>query len=193
MSLDPILLAACELQDFCAGRGWAFCFIGGIAVQRWGEPRFTADADLTLLTGFGTEEAFVEPLCQHFRPRREDAREFALRSRVVLIEASNGTPLDVALGAVPFEANSVRRASPFAIGEGHALTTCCAEDLLVHKVIANREKDWIDVEGILARQWTKLDLALFRGELEPLLELREDPAILPRFERLFGKLKRRLG
>ncbi len=95
MSLDPILAGAWDLQEFCSVRGWQFCFIGGIAVQRWGEPRFTADADLTLLTGFGGEETFIDPLLSHFRPRRSDAREFALRNRVVLLEAHNGTPLDV--------------------------------------------------------------------------------------------------
>ena len=63
MNLDPILAAACELEEFCRSRAWKFCFIGGIAVQRWGEPRFTADADLTLLTGFGDEESYIEPLC----------------------------------------------------------------------------------------------------------------------------------
>ena len=193
MSLDPILSAASELEQFCSARGWQFCFIGGLAVQRWGEPRFTADADLTLLTGFGNEEQFIDPLCAHFRPRRSDARQFALQSRVVLLEAGNGTPLDVALGAVPFEANSIRRSSPFSIGEGRTLRTCSAEDLLVHKVVANREKDWIDIEGVLARQWTKLDLALFRNEVSPLLELKEDPESLPRFDRLHAKLKRRLG
>lgn len=193
MSLDPILAAAHELETFCAARHWRFCFIGGIAVQRWGEPRFTADADLTLLTGFGQEESFIEPLCSHFHPRRADAREFAARNRVVLLEADNGTPLDVALGAVPFEENSIRRSSPFSIGEGRSLMTCSAEDLLVHKVVANREKDWIDVDGILVRQWGKLNLDLFRTEVEPLLELRGDPDILARFERLLAKLQQQLG
>lgn len=193
MSLDPILAAACALQEFCGARGWQFCFIGGLAVQRWGEPRFTADADLTLLTGFGGEESFIDPLVSHFRPRRSDAREFALRNRVLLLEAHNGTPLDVALGAVPFEENSIRRSSPFPIGEGRALTTCSAEDLLVHKVVANREKDWLDIEGVLARRWGRLDLAVIRNEVEPLLELRGDPEILVRFDRLYAKLQRRLG
>src|SRR4051794_33076338 len=69
MSLDAILEAASELQDFCAARSWKFCFIGGIAVQRWGEPRFTADADITLLSGFGGEESFVAPLITAASPR----------------------------------------------------------------------------------------------------------------------------
>jgi len=47
--MNPIFAAAYDLQTFCERAGWSFCFIGGIAVQRWGEPRFTQDADLTLL------------------------------------------------------------------------------------------------------------------------------------------------
>ena len=34
---------AAEVQDFCQRQQWPFCFIGGIAVQRWREPRVTLD------------------------------------------------------------------------------------------------------------------------------------------------------
>lgn len=54
--LPGVLAAAGEVQSYCRGRGWRFCFIGGVALQRWGEPRLTQDVDLTLLTGFGDEE-----------------------------------------------------------------------------------------------------------------------------------------
>ena len=60
--MNPIFAAALEIQEFCRARRWRFCFIGGVAVQRWGEPRLTQDVDLTLLTGFWTEEAFVSAL-----------------------------------------------------------------------------------------------------------------------------------
>jgi len=53
--LSPLLEAALEIQGFCRARSWRFCFIGGIVLPRWGDPRTTADADLTLLTGFGGE------------------------------------------------------------------------------------------------------------------------------------------
>ena len=49
-------------------------------MQRWGEPRVTSDADLTILTGWGTEETFVDALLRNFRPRHESAREFALQN-----------------------------------------------------------------------------------------------------------------
>ena len=48
--------AAQEIQDFFDENIWQFCFIGGIALQRWAKPRLTNDVDLTLsrMTGFGS-------------------------------------------------------------------------------------------------------------------------------------------
>ena len=41
IDLPRVLAAAGEIQSFCLQQCWRFCFIGGVAVQRWGEPRFT--------------------------------------------------------------------------------------------------------------------------------------------------------
>ena len=60
--MTRLLLAALDVQTFCESRGWRFCIIGGVAVQRWGEPRVTRDVDLSLLTGLGGEEQFIDPL-----------------------------------------------------------------------------------------------------------------------------------
>lgn len=173
--MNPIFSGALEIHEFCRGRAWRFCFIGAIAVQRWGEPRLTQDADLTLLTGFGGEAPFVDALLAAFKGRRSDARDFALRYRVLLLEASNGVPLDVSLGAMPFEERAVGRASGFPIGEGKSLLTCSAEDLIVLKAFAGRDKDWLDIEGVALRQAGRLQEDLIWQELEPLLELKASP------------------
>jgi hypothetical protein len=185
--MNEVFAAALELQAVCQKQGWRFCFIGGIAVQRWGEPRFTDDADLTLLTGFNAEERFVDHLLQHFQPRRKDAREFALRSRVLVLENAVKVPLDIALGAFPFEIASIERATPFFFPTGQSLITCSAEDLIVHKCFANRDLDWIDVDRILARQRGKLNLDLIRTELKPLLELKGEQDSAARLEKLITR------
>jgi hypothetical protein len=182
--LSPILEAAIELQAFCRSQGWRFCFIGGIVVPRWGEPRTTADADLTLLAGFGDEEAFVDRLLAAFRPRVEGARELALTRRVLLVEASNSVPLDVSLGGLPFEERLVGRASDFEVVEGLALRTCSAEDLVVLKAFAGREIDWLDVRGVAARQGKRLDQKLVFRELTPLLELKGTPEAADRLREI---------
>jgi hypothetical protein len=182
--VNPIFAAALEVQAFCTTQRFGFCFIGGLAVQRWGEPRLTVDVDLTLLTGFGAEASFVDTLLARFRPRRADARDFALRYRVLLLESSRAIPLDVSLGAMPFEERTVARASGFEVGEGAVLSTCSAEDLIVHKAFADRAKDWLDIEGIAARQARRLDEALIWAELRPLLELKGAPEIEQRLQTL---------
>ena len=51
--------SAIELEQALRLLQWRFCFIGGIAVQHWGEPRHTIDLNLTLLTGFCGETEFI--------------------------------------------------------------------------------------------------------------------------------------
>jgi hypothetical protein len=171
--MNDIFAAAVEVEQLVRRTGFRFCFIGGLAVQRWGQPRMTADVDLTVITGFGNEAPYVDALLAALRGRISDAREFALRHRTLLLAASNGIHVDIALGALPFEEHAVDRASPFALSSTATVTTCCAEDLIVHKAFAGRDKDWVDIAGIVTRQ-PSLDRALIFEELLPLLELKDD-------------------
>jgi hypothetical protein len=182
--VNPLLAAALEIQGFLESREWAFAFIGGLAVIRWGEPRTTQDADLTLLTGFGNEERFVDPLLGQFRSRIAGARAFALDRRVLLLESSDGTPLDISLGGLPFESGLVERATPFEFAEGCRLVTCSAEDLIVLKAFASRPQDWRDIEGVFARRGPYLDLQAIRDHLMPLVQLKGKPEIMDRLSAL---------
>jgi hypothetical protein len=182
--VNPIFAAALEVQAFCQTRGIGFCFIGGLALQRWGEPRVTQDVDLTVISGFGREAQYIDQFLSAFAPRIPDARAFALRHRVLLLLGRDGIPLDVALGAMPFEERAVSRSSPFFVAEGVSLLTCSAEDLIVFKAFAGRAQDWIDIEGIAVRQHRRLDEGLIWQELIPLLELKEDDQTGPRLRRL---------
>lgn len=176
--MNAIFIAAKEVCDFMKARRWKFCIIGGLALQRWGEPRLTQDADLTLLTGFGKEESFVDPLISRFHPRHAGAREFALVNRVLLLTAKNGVPVDISLAALPYEKEVIARATPFAFAEGIVLPTCSAEDLFIMKAFAARPKDWLDTEGIVACQGKNLNRSHILRRLKPLSEAVCRPEIL---------------
>ena len=180
--MNPLFEAGDELERFLMERQWRFCIIGGVAIARWGEPRATRDVDITLFVGFGAEEPFVEQLLAHFQARVSDAAGFALTNRVLLLLAGNGTPVDIALGGLPFEESVVDRASPFEFAPGLFLTTCSAEDLVVLKAFADRPGDWADVEGVVVRHGDDLDWPYIVAQLEPLCELKEAPEILKRLE-----------
>jgi hypothetical protein len=148
--MTPLLAAAAEVQQFLRSRG---------------EPRFTRDVDLTLLCELGSEQRAVDAVLDGFRPRTREAREFALRNRVVLVESSSGFPIDA------------------------GLSTCSAEDLIVLKAFAGRLQAWADIEKVLVRQRAALDWKLVRDELEPLLALREAPEHLDQLEQLRSRIK----
>ena len=180
--MNEVIQAASELQVICQSQGWQFCFIGGVALQRWGEPRETVDVDLSLFVGFGQEQEFIEVLLKHFQPRISDAAQFAQERRVLLLRSNKGVGLDVALAALPYEALVIERASYFDYPPGISLRTCSAEDLIVLKAFAGRGQDWVDVERIIVRQTGKLDWDYIREQLRPLAELKDMPVILDELE-----------
>lgn len=183
--MNGLFSSAVEIQDFCREREWRYCLIGGVAVQRWGEPRQTRDVDLTLLAGFGSEESMVTELLGDFSGRFPETLAFALENRVVLLRASTGVGIDIALGALPFEERAVSRASDWTVDDV-VLHTCSAEDLVVHKAFAGRPQDWIDIEMIVARQAGALEIGVVLDEALPLLDLKETPEDGDRLKSLLG-------
>ena len=184
--MNGLLEAASEICAFMAQQQWRFCIIGGLAVQRWGEPRTTLDVDLAVLTGWGDEERYVAALLNSFESRIPDAHAFALSRRVLLIRASNGKDVDIVLSALPFEGEMIRRAKPLELAPGLLLPCCTAEDLFVMKAFAARPRDWLDAEGIVVRQ-TRLDTDYILGHLAGLCELKEAPDILERAKHLLAE------
>jgi hypothetical protein len=187
--MNGLYAAALELQQFFQMRDWRFCIIGALALVRWGQPRATHDVDVSLLTGFGEEPRYVDELLAKFAGRLANAREFALENRVLLAQATNGTPLDIALAAFPYEERVIARASPFTFAPEVTLITASGEDLVVLKAFAARDQDWVDVGGIVERQASRLDWGNILKELALLCEIKEDQSPLNRLEEMQKKAK----
>lgn len=178
--MKALVHLASELQAFFEEQDWGFCFIGGLALQRWGEPRLTTDVDVTLLTGFSGERGVINTITDRYCGRLPDVVEFALRNRVLLLKSNEGIGIDIALGGLPFEERMIRRSSRFAFLPAIELRTCSAEDLVVTKSFADRDRDWLDIDGILTRQEDRIEWKTVWDELTPLCELKEAPHILDR-------------
>jgi hypothetical protein len=166
------------------------CLIGGLAVHRWAEPRATADVDLTVLAPYGEEAKVLDALLGRFEARHEGARAFALQRRVLLLRSTNGAALDVALAAFPFELQVLERASDWEMLPGITVRTCSAEDLIIYKLVAARPQDLADVDGVVRRQGTRLDVDRIREWGRAFAELKEDPNLLGPFEDALRKRPR---
>lgn len=191
--MKTLLEAGARLQRTLEELQWRFCFIGGVANFRWGTPRLTADLDLTILTGFGREAEFARVLLAHFASRIPDPMDFAGRYRVLLLRTEDGMPIDIALGAMPFEERSIERSSLGELAPGVGLRTCSAEDLIVHKAFAARAQDWVDVEGVILRQRGQLDWPQIWTELRDLAGLKEEPTLLQDLGRIAERAESVVG
>jgi hypothetical protein len=179
---------ALELQEHLTAAGKSFCFIGGLVVQRWGQPRVTGDVDATILCKFGDEKKLAQEILQRYQSRVDDAIPFAMRARILLLQDARKNKIDLSIGGLDFEHRIVDRSSMWGVDGGGQIRTCSAEDLVVLKAFAARDQDWIDVKNVLVRQAAKLDRNLIREELAPLVDLKEEPEILIRLEALFREV-----
>ena len=186
--MNGIVEAAAELQEWMVDSRQQFCLIGGLAVIRWGEHRGTQDVDVSVFVGFGEERIFAESLLQTFEPRIDDAAQFAESSRVVLARASNGVDLDVVLAGFPFEEAVIKRSSPWQVSETVSLRTAAAEDLIVLKAFAGRDRDWGDVRGILRQQKGLLNVELVVLQLNELCHLTGDVSPVERLQEMLAEL-----
>lgn len=183
----PTFTAAAEFHAFLTSRGIPYAIIGAIAVQVWGEPRTTQDVDLTVAVPVEEGEAVAALLLAHFAARIPDAAGFARRSRVLLLSASNGVPVDVSFALPGYETEVMSRATLVGLPNGDEVRVCSPDDLVIHKSVAGRANDLRDLEGIIARRRATLDVPYIRRWLTFFSDTLAMPDPLAHFEAAWRK------
>ena len=187
VDLADLISAAARLQVSWKSMGFEFCFIGGLAVQHWGEPRQTNDVDAAIWTEFGNERPVIQRLMEQLPGRIEHADQFALVNRVLLVQEASGVDVDISLAAFPYEQELIRRSREQSF-RGVGLVICGPSDLIILKAFANRPRDWQDIRGVIIRSGSQLDWQLIESELQVLAELKEEPEILEQLHNLRSEL-----
>jgi predicted nucleotidyltransferase len=175
-----------QVDAFLKVYGIPYVVIGGIANAVRGEPRATHDADLKVLVQGMTIAEFRASAEAQFRPYRRPWLGKAESTLIISLEVAPDMVVDLLVAVLPYEEQAIRRAEMIEV-EGLSLPICTAEDLIIHKAIADRPKDWLDIEKILLRQGAKLDIEYVYSWLTQFADALEKPAILEQFNRLFGE------
>jgi hypothetical protein len=179
--LDALSALASALEE----AGAPSMLIGGVAVIVRGVPRQTVDIDATIWAEGLDVEAFVRLLARHrLEPRVPDALAFARQHQVLLLRHQpSGTPLEVSFAWLDFEREALERATVEDIA-GVRLRVATADDLIVFKAVAWRDRDRADIERLLATHWGKLDLARIRELVRAFSQALEEPERVAAFETL---------
>jgi len=145
-----------------------YMVMGGWAVQVWGRPRPTYDVDFTLALdddrlaaflralhdkGFLVEDAFLKG----FRDRLSGF----IKVQVALFQETDPIRVDLFLVASAYQREAFARRVPVAM-LGRQVWVMSAEDLILHKLIANRAKDLAAIEEIVNVQRDMLDWKYLR-------------------------------
>ena len=68
--------------------------------------------------------------------------------------------------------------------QGVTFPVCTAEDLIIHKAISEREKDWLDIDGVLDRVGNDLDQSYVDYWLSQFALALERPQLVNRYQEL---------
>jgi hypothetical protein len=161
-----------------------YMVIGGLAVSIWGEPRATHDADFKVSIDMPLME-FRKKVHARFQERPTRIPAHKKSAHVLQIWATPNVATDLLVSLFDYEKEAIRRAVSMEIMD-IPTRVCTAEDLIVHKIVAGRGKDWLDIPSILIRQRGKLDIQYIRNWLSQFSEALENPEILSRFEELYS-------
>jgi len=147
-----------------------------------GSARLTADVDVTVALGSVQPEQFAEHLRAAGFTLRVADPAFVRTTRVFpLLHRSSGLPADVVLAGPGMEELFLERAELRDLG-GLIVPVAKAEDIIVMKLLAGREKDRGDVVAILAARGETLDFALLKSTLTLLEEALSQSDLTPALE-----------
>lgn len=164
--------------------------IGGFAANLLGRPRVTKDVDAVVLLGDLHIDPFLAAGTRFgFSPRISDAAAFAAKNRVLLlVHDPSKTDVDISLGVLPFEQESVDRASIVTIA-GISFPLVSPEDLIIMKALPRRPRDIADIEAVLDAH-PELDLDRVRYWVSQFASVLESPEILDDLEKILNWKRR---
>jgi len=175
--MNPLERALIDLAGNLSGNNIPYMIIGGMANAVWGEPRATIDIDVTIWLDEENTDRIVPILSESFHLLVHDPLKFILDTNVLPMESRNGVRVDLIFGRLPYEKEAIGRSVEIDI-EGVPVRFCTPEDLILHKIISEREKDINDARGVAIRRMKSLDLSYLESRIQELSNALEKPEIL---------------
>ncbi len=183
-ALSPFAAALADLKEALAALRVDWYVFGAQAALIHGAARVTADIDVTLRLGKVTPARLASALKrQGFQLRVADPA-FVRTTRVLpVVHVRTSVPADLVIAGPGLEDAFLERATVHDLG-GVRVPVARAEDVIVMKVLAGRDKDLDDVASILAARAAVLDVKYISTTLTMVQEALGQSDLLPIWERL---------
>jgi hypothetical protein len=181
-NLDAALAEAAEALEACS---ISYILIGGLAVAVWGEPRSTLDVDLSVWADPEKLPDAVACLCRSLRSLTAEPLQFVERSRVLPLESRAGEFVWISFLAscrsnarLSYAVSLSQVVKPIG---GRMIPVATVEDLVLMKLVSERQKDLDDARALIRRFGKTLDREYLAPLLTELAEALSQPGILSIF------------
>ncbi len=174
--MTPLDTTLVKLAQTLSDNKIPYMVIGGMANAVWGEPRATLDIDVTIWVDEDATANVVSILSGLFRSLITDHISFVRETNVLPLESEDGVRVDLIFGKLPYEQEAIARAVEVAI-ENVPVRVCTPEDLILHKIISDRERDINDARGVTIRRMSSLDISYLEPRIRELSDALDRPEI----------------
>lgn len=162
-----------------------YMVIGGIANAVWGKPRATTDIDIVIGIGAGQTPKVLKALGKQVARKPQDPQDFVHATGILPLDHRSGVRVEIIFGTLPFAMEGIERAVEISV-RGVPVRFCTAEDLLLQKIVSDRERDRNDVEGIVRLRKASLDREYLDPRVHELAFILENPEIEARYRKLMA-------
>jgi len=160
-----------------------YMVFGGVANSIYGNPRQTFDIDIKISLEPGCAIGnFIEDLRKISTIIPRDPLSFINETQVLPIDLLE-VRIDIVFAGLPFEIEAIQRSRVVEFG-GVCFNVCTVEDLIIHKAISTRQKDWLDIDVLIKEQKNSIDWDYLMKHCEELARLLDRPEIISTIYRL---------
>ena len=150
-----------------------YMVIGGQAVNHHGRVRVTKDIDFTMAVAPWHWQRVIGVLNPvELEPMVDKPNEWVMKTHVLPLQTkASSLRVDISFTDSPYETQAIARGEDVMVS-GVPVRFCSVEDLLIHKLIAGRMQDLIDVRTVLLKNPDADldDVRLWLGRFEEVLE-----------------------
>lgn len=161
-------------------QGIPYMVFGGIAVGVYGTQRQTFDIDIKVSVDQKEIQTFISKLNSVAVVVPKDPFSFIDETHVLPVDVED-VRVDFVFADLPFEKEAIGRAVKVTV-YGIEAQVVSPEDLIIHKSISTREKDWIDIKDIAQKTSSQLDWEYILQHCRQLADFMKQPGILARIE-----------
>jgi hypothetical protein len=180
--MNSLIQALQIIVRFFESQQIPYMLIGGLANSIYGIPRQTFDIDIKIILDDNKKKSILCELAKVAVIIPADPLSFLQQTGVIPVEVAS-VKVDLVIITLPYEHEALRRVKKVTMFDVDVNVTS-AEDLIIQKSISPRNKDWLDIEGIIDNMGKDLDWAYILFQIKQLSEFLTDSDIYSKIEKL---------